>query len=93
MSSLSGDARRALDISRRATEIAQRHQERKKAEASNEAAANKVKKSGAKKSASYHHEDEAENESVVGMIHVTQVWSLTHLFFYLSTIDDPLESK
>merc|ERR1719204_2446799 len=72
VSSLSGDARRALDICRRATEIAQRHQERKKAEASHEAAANKVKKSGAKKSASYHHEDEAESESVVGMIHVTQ---------------------
>ena len=80
MSSLSGDARRALDICRRATEIAQRHQERKKAEASIEAAANKVKKPGAKKSASYHHDDEAESESVVGMIHVTQVWSLTHFF-------------
>ena len=88
MSSLSGDARRALDICRRATEIAQRHQERKKAEASNEAAANKVKKPGAKKSASYHHDDEAENESVVGMIHVTQVWSLTHFFSYFFTIDD-----
>ena len=56
VSSLSGDARRALDICRRATEIAQREHDKKMA-----AAAGKPKK-----------KEREEEESVVGMAHVTQ---------------------
>jgi len=58
VSSLSGDARRALDICRRATEIAQRHHERHLAAAKS----TKKKTKGT---------DESE-ASVVGMGHVTQ---------------------
>ena len=59
VSSLSGDARRALDICRRATEIAQRDHEKKLA-----AAVGKSKKKA--------DDGGGDEEAVVGMAHVTQ---------------------
>lgn len=65
VSSLSGDARRALDICRRATEIAQRdHEKRQQAAAAGAGGKAKKKKDD--------NEDDDDEESVVGMAHVTQ---------------------
>jgi len=76
VSSLSGDARRALDICRRATEIAQRQMTKNQEAAKNLSSSSPTKKNSKKSSSKRNEFDEGEEQqtatTIVGMSHVTQ---------------------